>query len=60
MKGISNLNSTNATLKAFETFDDSIEKIDFAEKKSTKFLSNIALKNAKETTRKRKTNQSSI
>ena len=62
-----NLNSTNATLKAFKSFDDSIEKIDFvpkkmdfAEKKSTQFLSNISSKTAKETTRKRKANQLSI
>ena len=60
---IFNLNSTNTT-KAFEIFDDSIEiidfvskKIDFAEKKATQFSSNIASKNAKETTRKRKANK---
>ena len=64
---IFNLNSTNATLKAFENFDDSIEKIDFvskkidfAEKKSTQFSFNIVSKIAKKTTRKRKANKSSI
>ena len=30
-----NINSTNATSKAFEIFNDSIEKIDFAKEKST-------------------------
>ena len=51
---IFNLNSTSATIKAFENFDDEIEKIDyvskkidFAEKKSIQFLSNIASKIAK-------------
>ena len=60
---IFNINST----KAFEIFDNSIEKIDFvpkkidfAEEKSLQFLSNIASKNAKETTRKRKANKSLI
>ena len=56
---IFNLNSTNI-IKAFEIFDDSIEKIDFAEKKSIQFSSSIASKNAKETTRKRKANKSFI
>ena len=43
------LNSTNVTIKAFETFDDSIEKIDFVPKKidfagekPTHFSSNTA------------------
>ena len=61
---IFNLNSINTT-KALEIFDDSIEKIDFiskkkdfAEKKAIQFSSNIASKNAKETTRKRKANKS--
>ena len=60
---IFNLNSTNAS-KAFKIFDDSIEKIDFVskkidfvEEKATQFSSNIASKNAKETTRKRKANK---
>ena len=64
---ILNINSTNATSKAFEIFDDSMEKIDFipkkidfAKEKSTQFLFNIVLKNAKETTRKRKVNKSSL
>ena len=35
---IFNLNSTNATLKAFENFDDSIEKIDFVSKKIDSIL----------------------
>ena len=62
-----NLNSTNETLKAFENFDDSIEKIDFVSKKidfedekSTQFSSNIASKNAREKIRKRKSDKSSI
>ena len=57
---IFNLNSTNATLKAFGKFDDWIEKIDFAEEKSTQFSLNIATKIVKETARKRKANKSSI
>ena len=55
-----NLNSTRETLKAFENFDDTIEKTDFTDQKSTQFSSNIASKNAKETSRKRKSNKSSI
>ena len=57
----------NSTTKAFKTFDDSIEKIDFvpkkidfAKEKAAQFLSNIASKTAKETTPKRKANKSLI
>ena len=52
--------ATNEFDQLIEKIDFISKKIDFAAKKSVNFSSNIAIKNSKQTIRKRKADQSSI
>ena len=52
--------ATNEFDQSIDKIDFIKKKIDFAAEKSVNFSSNIAVKNSKQTTRKRKADQSSI